>query len=83
MERYIQVFRDIRKEHIIHFDTDKLYTRAALARAVEIPYHTLYAAETRGEIPTPGLPLWRRKYYSQQQLMLVIAWAEAKRRAAA
>ena len=67
----------------MNIDTDKLYTRAALARAVEVPYHTLYAAETRGEIPTPGLQLWRRRYYSPPQLMSVIAWAEAKRRAAA
>ena len=63
-------------------DTDKLYTRAALARAVGVPYHTLYAAESRGELPTPGLPLWRRRYYSPPQLVLVVAWAEAKRRAA-
>ena len=67
---------------MINIDIEKLYTRAALARAVGVPYHTMYAAESRGEIPTPALPLWRRKYYSQPQLMLVIAWAEAKRRAA-
>lgn len=65
----------------MNIDTDRLYTRAALARALEVRYHTLYAAESRGEIPTPGLPLWRRKYYSPPQLLLVIAWAEAKRRA--
>lgn len=63
-------------------DSEKLYTRAALARALGVRYHTLYAAESRGEIPSPALPVWRRKYYSPPQLLLVVAWAEAKRRAA-